>query len=68
MNAVGQREILTQQRVVEFFQDALGYAYLRAHEQSGAIDRAAWRSKTGEKLASMFPARSALSSSPSMTL
>ena len=28
MSAVGQREILTQRRVVEFFQDALGYAYL----------------------------------------
>ena len=28
MSTVGQREILTQRRVVEFFQDALGYAYL----------------------------------------
>ena len=28
MSAAGQRETLTQQRVVEFFQDALGYAYL----------------------------------------
>ena len=28
MNTVGQREILTQQRVVAFFQDALGYDYL----------------------------------------
>ena len=28
MSAVGQREILAQRRVVEFFQDALGYAYL----------------------------------------
>ncbi len=28
MSVVGQKEILTQQCVVEFFQDALGYAYL----------------------------------------
>ena len=28
MSTVGQREILTQQRVIAFFQDALGYAYL----------------------------------------
>ena len=28
MNTVGQREIRTQQRVITFFQDALGYAYL----------------------------------------
>jgi len=28
MSTVGQREILTQQRVVAFFQNALGYAYL----------------------------------------
>ncbi len=28
MSTVGQREILTQQRVVAFFQDALNYAYL----------------------------------------
>ena len=28
MSSVGQREILTQKRVVEFFQDALGYDYL----------------------------------------
>jgi len=28
MNKVGQREILTQNRVVEFFRDVLGYAYL----------------------------------------
>ena len=28
MSAVGQKEIFTQQRVVAFFQDALGYAYL----------------------------------------
>lgn len=28
MSSVGQREILTQQRVVAFFRDALGYAYL----------------------------------------
>ena len=28
MRAVGQKEIFTQQRVVAFFQDALGYAYL----------------------------------------
>ena len=28
MSAVGQREILTQRRVVAFFRDALGYAYL----------------------------------------
>ena len=28
MSAVGQREILTQRRVVAFFQDALGYTYL----------------------------------------
>ena len=28
MNTVGQREILTQQRVIAFFCDALGYAYL----------------------------------------
>ena len=28
MSTVGQREILTQQRVIEFFRDALGYAYL----------------------------------------
>lgn len=28
MSVVGQREILTQQRVVAFFKDALGYAYL----------------------------------------
>ncbi|ANX04295.1 type I restriction endonuclease subunit R [Immundisolibacter cernigliae] len=28
MSTVGQREILTQQRVVAFFRDALGYAYL----------------------------------------
>ena len=30
MSTVGQREILTQQRVIEFFRDALGYAY-RGH-------------------------------------
>ena len=28
MSIVGQREILTQRRVVTFFQDVLGYAYL----------------------------------------
>ncbi len=28
MSTVGQREIFTQQRVVAFFRDALGYAYL----------------------------------------
>ena len=28
MSAVGQKEIFTQQRVVAFFRDALGYAYL----------------------------------------
>jgi len=28
MTDVGQREILTQQRVVAFFREALGYAYL----------------------------------------
>ena len=28
MSTVGQREILTQQRVIAFFRDALGYAYL----------------------------------------
>ena len=28
MSTVGEREILTQQRVIEFFRDALGYAYL----------------------------------------
>ena len=28
MSAVGQREILTQRRVIAFFRDALGYAYL----------------------------------------
>ena len=28
MSIVGQREILTQRRVVEFFRNALGYAYL----------------------------------------
>ena len=28
MSAVGQRETLTQQRVIAFFKDALGYAYL----------------------------------------
>ena len=28
MSTVGEREIHTQQRVVAFFQEALGYAYL----------------------------------------
>ena len=28
MSKVGQRETRTQQRVIAFFQDALGYAYL----------------------------------------
>jgi len=28
MPSVGQREILTQKRVISFFKDALGYAYL----------------------------------------
>ena len=28
MSTVGQREILTQKRVIAFFKDALGYAYL----------------------------------------
>jgi len=28
MSSVGQREIRTQQRVVAFLRDALGYAYL----------------------------------------
>ena len=28
MSKVGQREILTQKRVIAFFKDALGYAYL----------------------------------------
>lgn len=28
MSTVGQREVLTQRRVVAFFEDALGYAYL----------------------------------------
>ena len=28
MSAIGEREVLTQQRVVEFFRDTLGYAYL----------------------------------------
>ena len=28
MSKVGEREILTQQRVVEFFRDVLGYDYL----------------------------------------
>ena len=41
MNAVGQREILTQQRVARFFRDALGDAYL-GHWQDRA-DRAAAR-------------------------
>ena len=39
MSAVGEREICTQQRVVEFFRDALGYTYLgnwkdRAHNRN----------------------------------
>ena len=28
MSTVGQREILTQRRVIAFFRDVLGYAYL----------------------------------------
>ena len=28
MNTVGQREILTQQRVLAFFRDSRGYTYL----------------------------------------
>ena len=28
MSKVGRREILTQKRVIAFFKDALGYAYL----------------------------------------
>ena len=28
MSKVGQRETLTQKRVIAFFRDALGYAYL----------------------------------------
>ena len=28
MSTVGQREIRTQKRVIAFFKDALGYAYL----------------------------------------
>ena len=28
MSSVGQRELLTQRRVIAFFKDALGYAYL----------------------------------------
>ena len=28
MSTVGEREVRTQQRVVAFFQDALGYSYL----------------------------------------
>ena len=53
MSIVGQREILTQRRVVEFFRNARGYAYrtntgrercprMSQHEAaSGQLDRAA---------------------------
>ena len=35
MNTVGEREIHTQERVIEFFQDAMGYTYLGNWEHSG---------------------------------
>ena len=35
MNTVGEREIRTQERVIAFFQDALGYTYLGNWEHSG---------------------------------
>jgi type I restriction enzyme, R subunit len=43
MSAVGQREILTQQRVVAFFRDTLGYTYLghwKDREGNANVDEA----------------------------
>ncbi len=58
MSTVGQREILTQKRVVEFCRDALGYAYLghwKDREGNSNVEEAhliAWlkRQGHGEKL------------------
>ena len=35
MNTVGEREIRTQERVIAFFEDTLGYTYLGNWEHSG---------------------------------
>ena len=43
MSTVGQREILTQRRVVAFFQDALNYAYLghwKDRAENGNVEEA----------------------------
>ena len=53
MSTVGQREILTQQRVIAFFRDALGYAYLsdwKDRPNNGNIEPALltdWLSRQG---------------------
>ena len=53
MSTVGEREIRTQERVVAFFRDALGYTYLghwQEHEHNSNIDKARlthWLSRRG---------------------
>ncbi len=67
MSGVGEREIRTQQRVVEFFRDALGYAYLgnrkdRAHNRNIEDELlAAWLKKQGHNNKIADKARSELS-------
>ncbi|HPM99447.1 MAG TPA: HsdR family type I site-specific deoxyribonuclease [bacterium] len=54
MSKVGQREILTQNRVVEFFRDVLGYAYLgiwRDRAENSNIEKellTAWLRRKGQ--------------------
>ena len=54
MNTVGEREIRTQERVIEFFRDALGYTYLgnwqdNSEENSNILpeDLADWLRRQG---------------------
>ena len=67
MSKVGEREIRTQQRVVEFFRDVLGYTYLgnrkdRAHNRNIEDELlAAWLKKQGHSNKIADKARSELS-------
>ena len=67
MSKVGERERLTQQRVIEFFRDALGYAYLgnwedRAHNRNIEDELLAdWLKKRGHSDKIADRARSELS-------
>ena len=57
MNTVGEREIRTQERVIAFFEDTLGYTYLGNWEHSGeensnilSEDLADWLRRQGYKI------------------